>query len=142
MRQLILLCGLVTLAFGLGVNQEINFFSRAFYDDNIFMKADGSEKTDTLYHSHNITYKAKLFQDRVTINPAIEFRKRTADNQSFIFGSIKVNGNIKANGGDTRDKNQWGMGGGAGSGGGDIEVQRQVKRDDILMNLSQSGVEG
>jgi hypothetical protein len=43
MRQLILLCGLVTLAFGLGVNQEINFFSRAFYDDNIFMKADGSE---------------------------------------------------------------------------------------------------
>ena len=33
-------------------------------------------------------------------------------------------------------------GGGVGSGGGDIEVQRQVKRDDILMNLSQSGVEG
>ncbi len=92
MRQLLLLCGLVTLAFGLGTNQEINFFSRAFYDDNIFMKADGTEKADSFYHSHNITYKGKLFQDRVTINPAIELRKRTADDQSFIFGSIKVKG--------------------------------------------------
>ena len=77
--------------FGLsGGKHEINIFSRGFYDDNIFMHASNAEPVDSFYHSHNITGKSKLFQDRVTLSKAIELRRRTADNQTFYFGSLKL----------------------------------------------------
>jgi len=89
MRVLFLLCALMTQAYGIG-NHEINIFSRAFYDDNIFMHASSANPVDSFYHSHNITAKSKLFQDRVTLSKAIELRRRTADNQTFYFGSLKA----------------------------------------------------
>ena len=66
-----LLCG---LAHG-KKNYEITSFSRVFYDDNVFMRADGTtNQTDTLYFSQSLGINAKFFRDTLTVRATPEIR--------------------------------------------------------------------
>lgn len=93
MRIFFLLCFYAFQSFGLADGKyEITSFSRTFYDDNVFMRAAGSHKTDTFYYSQSFGIKAKFFRDKWSLNATPEIRYRQVDNVTQFFGSAAIKG--------------------------------------------------
>ena len=92
MRLLFLLCLLATTALA---KVEITSFSRIFYDDNVFMRAAGSSKTNTFYFSQSLNAKGNLFNDALTIQATPEIRHREVDSKTLMFGNVALKGKVE-----------------------------------------------
>ena len=87
--------GLLLVASALYAEKKFKFasFSRIFYDDNVFMRADGTpNQTSTFYFSQSLGVEGKFFKDLINLKAQPEIRYRSVDNKTLIFGNIGIRG--------------------------------------------------
>ena len=72
---------------------KLTSFSRIFYDDNVFMRADGTpNQTSTFYFSQSLGVEGKFFRDLINLKAQPEIRHRAVDSKTLMFGNIGIRG--------------------------------------------------